>query len=235
MSTMARRLDELLRTQRTFVADASHQLRTPLTALRLRLENLQSRLPAEPSAELDAAIDETTRLGALVTSLLQLARADERPATGVADLARLTLDRVDTWTAVAEANGVALEAETPHGRVLVEAAPGAIEQILDNLLDNAVNASPPGSTVTARIASTDTTHDLTIVDGGAGLSDEQKLLATQRFWRASTTTPGTGLGLAIVDSLATSSRATVHLADAPGGGLAVTVAFRASDPSTTLD
>ena len=113
MSTMARRLDELLRSQRTFVADASHQLRTPLTALRLRLDNLQSRLPAHTSTELDAAIDETTRLAALVTSLLQLARADEHPATGVADLARLTIDRVDTWTAVASPNAVTLIADTP--------------------------------------------------------------------------------------------------------------------------
>ena len=123
MSTMARRLDELLRSQRTFVADASHQLRTPLTALRLRLDNLQSRLPAQSSTELDAAIDETTRLAALVTSLLQLAHADEHPAIGVADLARLTIDRVDTWTAVASPNAVTLIADTPPRSVLVKADP----------------------------------------------------------------------------------------------------------------
>ncbi len=229
MSAMARRLDELLRSQRTFVADASHQLRTPLTALRLRLENLQSRLPAEPSAELDAAIDETTRLGTLVNNLLHLARADEQQSQGIADLARLTRDRIDTWTAVADTNDVTLIADVPDDRLLVEAAPGAIEQILDNLLDNALTASPPHSTVTTRITSTATTHDLTVIDEGAGLSDEEKSLATQRFWRGNTSSPGTGLGLAIVDSLATASGATVHLADAPGSGLTVTVTFRAAD------
>jgi signal transduction histidine kinase len=94
MATMARRLDELLANQRSFVAHASHQLRTPLTALRLRLENLQRELPEEPSAELDAAIDETGRLAILVSSLLRLAHADEDPTTGVADLAQLAIDRV---------------------------------------------------------------------------------------------------------------------------------------------
>jgi signal transduction histidine kinase len=225
MSSMARRLDELLRSQRTFIADASHQLRTPLTALRLRLDNIQSQLPAQSSAELDAAIDETTRLAALVTSLLQLARADERPATGFADLARLTIDRVDTWTAVADANGVTMIADTPPENVLVEADPAAIEQILDNLFDNALNASPSGSTITARITSHATTCDLTISDQGTGLSDDDKLLATQRFWRGDTTTSGTGLGLAIVDALATASHAKVRLADTSDGGLAVTISF----------
>jgi signal transduction histidine kinase len=232
MSTMASRLDELLRSQRRFIADASHQLRTPLTALRLRLDNIQSQLPGQSTAELDAAIDETTRLAALVTSLLQLARADEHHATGIADLSRLTTDRVDTWSAVADANGVTLIADTPPGNTLVEADPAAVEQILDNLLDNALNASPPGSTITARVTSHPATRDLTVSDQGTGLSDEDKILATQRFWRGSTTTSGTGLGLAIVDSLATASHATIHLADSPEGGLAVTISFPAPNPTT---
>ena len=135
MTTMAGRLDHLLQTQRSFVADASHQLRTPLTALRLRLENLQSRLPESAAADLDDAIDETNRLATLVTNLLQLARADEHPSLGVADLGQLTADRVDTWSAAAEAKGVTLRHDTPHQPTLVNAVPGAIEQILDNLLD----------------------------------------------------------------------------------------------------
>ena len=104
MNTMARRLDQLLTEQREFVADASHQLRTPLTALRLRLENLQSAAAtAEDEDALGAAIEETNRLAALVADLLQLARA-ERPAEPLTvDLAALAADRVDTWSAVADA------------------------------------------------------------------------------------------------------------------------------------
>lgn len=234
MTTMAGRLDVLLQAQRTFVADASHQLRTPLTALRLRLENLQSGLPEGSSAELDAAIDETSRLTTLVTDLLQLARTDEHPASGVADLAELTADRVDTWTAVAEGKHVTLHYEVSghhevSGRAaLVRVIPGAIEQILDNLFDNAVNASPSGATITARITPKADSYELTIADQGPGLTDEQKAHATRRFWRADTTRPGTGLGLAIVDALARASGGNVDLADAPGGGLAVTVTLPAA-------
>ena len=108
MITMARRLDDTLAAQRTFVADASHQLRTPLTALRLRLENLQSRLQGLEEDELDAAIDETSRLSELVNDLLQLARADEQPPTASFDLTQLALDRVDTWSAIAETRGITL-------------------------------------------------------------------------------------------------------------------------------
>ena len=82
MSTMARQLDAMLQEQRAFVADASHQLRTPLTGLRLRLENLESRLPDAEAAEVEASIDEITRLSSLVTDLLQLARADRDSAAG---------------------------------------------------------------------------------------------------------------------------------------------------------
>ncbi|HSP28100.1 MAG TPA: histidine kinase dimerization/phospho-acceptor domain-containing protein, partial [Ilumatobacteraceae bacterium] len=162
MTTMARRLDAVLTTQRAFVADASHQLRTPLTALRLRLENLQSRLPAgdDPNddglaldrpldQEVERAIEETNRLTELVTNLLQLARADERPTAAASDLRRLVRDRADTWTAVADEHGVTLVG--PNGGddapLMVRAVPGAIEQILDNVLDNAVRVSSVGAVV----------------------------------------------------------------------------------------
>ena len=109
MANMAHRLDAVLSDQRRFVADASHQLRTPLTALRLRLENLQSDLADAGGGDtdqsavdaLERAIGETERLTELVSNLLHLARADDRPATEVADLGMLVRDRVDTWTAIA--------------------------------------------------------------------------------------------------------------------------------------
>jgi signal transduction histidine kinase len=225
MSTMARRLDELVRTQRRFVADASHQLRTPLTSLRLRLENLQSRLPAGPAGEVDVAIDETTRLAALVTSLLQLTSADERRQHGSADLAALTRARVDTWSVLAESTGVQLVADVAPGLGPVRAEASGVEQILDNLLENALNASPPGTTVTVRVRLEDGRTELLVSDEGPGLTDEEKQLAPQRFWRASEASEGSGLGLAIVESLAAACGATLTLADAPGTGLAVTVGF----------
>ena len=207
MITMARRLDDTLAAQRTFVADASHQLRTPLTALRLRLENLQSRLQGLEEDELDAAIDETSRLSELVNDLLQLARA-------------------------AETRGITLRTRGSDRHLFVAAVPGAIEQILDNLLDNAVTAAPSGSVVTVEIGADTLAHTLTISDEGPGLDAEQKANATRRFWRGDASEPGTGLGLglAIVSALAAASGGGLRIDDAPGGGLAVRVTFPAERP-----
>jgi signal transduction histidine kinase len=241
MTTMARRLDAVLTTQRAFVADASHQLRTPLTALRLRLENLQSRLPPGGDAhdddlpldrplvqEVERAIDETNRLTELVTNLLQLARADERPTTASSDLRTLVRDRVDTWTAVADEVGVRIVGpdDREGGALMVRAVPGAIEQILDNVLDNAVRVSSGGDVVRVSIDEGPDAVVLRIEDSGPGLSDADKIEATRRFWRGDTTTPGTGLGLAIVDALAKASGGSAALSDSEGGGLTVTITLR---------
>ena len=229
MTTMALQLDGLLTSQRAFVADASHQLRTPLTALRLRLENLQSHLageehPAGVDEEVERAIDETGRLTELVANLLQLARTDDQPTTATDDLRSLVRDRVDTWTAVAEERGVTLIGPgSDDAAVLVRAVPGAIEQILDNVLDNALLVSAHGATVSVLLDVSAASATVAIVDHGPGLSDDDKRNATRRFWRGDTSRPGTGLGLAIVDALATASGGSATLSDTAGGGLTVTV------------
>ncbi len=240
MEKMAAQLGELLRSQRRFVADASHQLRTPLTALRLRLENAMDAPPEERRAELETAIEETERVTGLVTDLLVLARADDhRPHTADADamtdLAETVRDRVDTWSAVADSVEVSLVCDVPSGALFVRADPAAVEQILDNLLDNALHASPPDTTITARVERSADGLRLIIRDEGPGLSDEEKRMATQRFWRGDWSRPGSGLGLAIVDSLATSWDARFSLHDAPSGGLAATVTFvsAAARPTTS--
>jgi signal transduction histidine kinase len=237
MSTMANRLDTVLQDQRRFVADASHQLRTPLTALRLRLENLQSDLAvadtatsgdhAQPAVDaLERAIAETERLTELVTSLLQLARADDLPATEVTDLGVMVGDRVDTWTASAEERGVELRHRRPEAGTPIRCVPGAIEQVLDNLLDNALAVAPSGSTVDVEIAeAAGDVVELRVVDRGPGLADDAKVDALRRFWRGDITRPGTGLGLAIVDTLAAASGGGVRLSDTFGGGLTVVVEF----------
>ena len=232
MTTMAQRLDAVLSDQRRFVADASHQLRTPLTALRLRLENLQSDLAtADRGAPdghtvdaLERAIGETERLTELVSNLLQLARADDQPVASVADLGELVRDRVDTWTASADERGVELRHRHVDQPTLVRCIPGAIEQILDNLLDNALAVAPPGSSIDVDIARiADRTAELRVVDHGPGLDDAAKVDAMRRFWRGDTSRAGTGLGLAIVDTLTTASGGRVVLADTVGGGLTVVV------------
>lgn len=223
LTTMAVRLDALIDEQRSFVADASHQLRTPLTALRLRLENLQTHLAADDAAELDVVIDESARLAALVSDLLQLARADQHPAPVDVDLAVLVAERADMWSAIADIRDVRLALEAPEGPVRATAVPGAGEQILDNLLDNAINATPPGSTVTLSLTPGRTEHRIAVSDQGPGLSDADKQRATRRFWRGDITVPGTGLGLAIASALATASGGQLVLTDSASHGLTVTL------------
>jgi signal transduction histidine kinase len=109
--------------------------------------------------------------------------------------------------------------------LLVNAVPGAIEQILDNLLDNALAVSPRGAVVSADVSLEGDMCLLTISDQGPGLSNDEKRNATRRFWRGDTTNPGTGLGLAIVDALATASGGSFSLADSPSGGLSATVSL----------
>jgi signal transduction histidine kinase len=229
MNTMAQRLERLLAEHREFVADASHQLRTPLTALRLRLENMQSSSGTPDDAEdLTAAIEETNRLAGLVGDLLQFARAEEIAAPETVDLVQLAADRVDTWSAIADVADVALDFTSPNGPVFVSAVRGGVEQILDNLIDNALTAAPPGTHVTVTVVRGRTDHHFTIADEGAGLSDDLKARALDRFWRSDHSEPGTGLGLPIASALARASRGSLFLDDSPAGGLAVSVTLPAT-------
>ncbi|NNC78938.1 MAG: HAMP domain-containing protein [Acidimicrobiales bacterium] len=225
LNTMAGRLDAMLGQQRSFVADASHQLRTPLTAIRLRLENLQSATPDEAGQrEIEASISETTRLSELVDDLLALARAERPPQLTTVDLVQTVAERVELWTAVADEAAVSLELDAPQRGLPVTCVDGGLEQILDNLIDNAINAAPsPGGEVKLTVSAGSTVHEVTVADNGPGLDDQQKQRAFDRFWQGRTDTSGTGLGLAIVLSLAKSAGGTVTITDNEPVGLRVGV------------
>ncbi len=231
MNTMAGRLDRMLGQQREFVADASHQLRTPLTALRLRLENLGIEIEETDQAiEVDSAVAEIDRLSDLVSDLLRLARAERQVALEPVDLFLLASERIDTWTAVAEEAKVSLVMSGDSASCTGSVAPGTVEQVLDNLLDNAVRACTPDGTVSVEVSKSAIQVRLTVTDDGGGMAEEQLARATERFWRGEQTTPGTGLGLPIVKSLIEASGGTFQLAnkvDADGerSGLMATVAL----------
>lgn len=230
MNQMATRLDQLINAQRAFVSDASHQLRTPLTALRLRLENLEaSSVDAASTTEIEASIDEIERLSSLVNDLLHLARAEQHPVRQVVDAAAIVADRIETWNAVASERDIELriaagsEIARPRG-LGVLAIPGALEQVLDNTIDNALQATPAGGRVEVAITPGPDRTTILVRDHGPGLSDADKEHALERFWRGDSSTPGTGLGLAIVQVLTEASGGELLLTDSPGGGL--TVSFR---------
>ncbi|HET9609675.1 MAG TPA: ATP-binding protein [Acidimicrobiales bacterium] len=225
LNRTAERLGVLVDAQHRFVADASHQLRTPLTALRLRLEMLETSVPPAAHADLAAALAEATRLGQLVQSLLVLARTDAAtPECGTVDLAAVVAGRADAWRPVAGDHGIDLGVDVP-GPVPVRAAAGALEQILDNLVSNAIEAAPAGSPVTVAVSTSDRWVELHVVDRGPGLPPEARAHAFERFWRpAGAPGPGFGLGLAIVRQLARACGGDAVLAPGPDGcGLDATV------------
>jgi signal transduction histidine kinase len=217
---MVAQLDTLLRSQQDFVADASHQLRTPLTALRLRLENLERDLDDDGRRELDAAIGEVERLSRLVTGLLVLARADEAPTTASVDLNEVVRGRVDAWAPYAEELGIALEPQL-DGAAPARATRERLDQVLDNLIENALEHSPAGGRVTVGAAGS-VVH---VVDEGPGLTDEERERAFDRFWRAGRG-EGSGLGLAIVRRLVEADGGSVELRRAETGGIDAVVSLR---------
>jgi signal transduction histidine kinase len=219
VNEMAGRLEELLQTQRSFVADASHQLRTPLTALHLRLENLEGKLGPQDAETLAAAIAETDRLSHVIDGLLVLARADgSRPERVPADAGAVVAARIDAWSALAAERGVGLSASTERP-AMVLAGPGYLEQILDNLLANALDATPSGTSVRVEVDADEDVVDVHVVDTGRGMSAEERVRAFDRFWRSENASPdGTGLGLAIVAQLVRASGGTCWLDAGPDGG-----------------
>jgi signal transduction histidine kinase len=235
-NTMAGRLEALVHGNRAVIADVSHQLRTPLAALRLRLDLLAAdAAQSDPatSHELEGALAELARLSRLVDGLLAVARAENVVPVPVAvDVAEVARERVVAWHPVADDRSIRLTATSAGGgngsggadaSVLAWIGEGHLEQILDNLIANALDALSPGQRVTVTTAATPTGARITVRDDGPGMSAEDRERAFLRFGVSSPN--GTGLGLAIVHRLTTSNGGTASLAETPGGGLTVTLDF----------
>lgn len=225
-NTMAGRLQTLVHGHRAMMADVSHQLRTPLAALRLRLDLLSQDADQATAGELAGAQDEIARLSRLVDGLLAVARAENvvaEPAAVAVDA--VIRDRAAAWRPVAEERGVELETECPTP-VVASAGDGHLEQILDNLLANALDAVPAGGRVRVSAARAAQGPRVVVADDGPGMSPEQRDTAFRRF--GGTSPGGAGLGLAIVHRLVTSNGGTAILADTPGGGLTVTFQLRSA-------
>jgi signal transduction histidine kinase len=224
----AAKLEALLHSQEAFVADASHQLRTPLTALRLRLENLEADVPPSGRSSLEGAVAEVERLSGLVEGLLALARSDASEETGERlDLGRLVEGRAEAWSALAEERGVRLETSR-DGPAIVRAAPARVEQVLDNLLANALEVSPEGATIRIGTSRGREWVELHVVDEGPGLTAEERERAFDRFWRGRGSGEGSGLGLAIVKRLVAADDGRVELREAATRGIDAVVRLHPS-------
>lgn len=225
-NTTAVRLEQLVTAQEQFVADASHQLRTPLTALRLRLEMLELDADDDARDDLEGARREVQRLSRLVDGLLALARAeraiDARPRR--LDVDPELLERAAAWQPLANERGTRIDVQTSALRARF--TPDHLGQMLDNLIANALEVSPSGSTITIRSdienSPTGTLVAIHVIDQGPGMSPEQRERAFDRFWRASPTRGelgGSGLGLAIVAKLVAADGGRAELRSAGDDGI----------------
>ncbi len=217
--------------QQMFVADAAHELRSPLAALKLQLQMLE-RAPDESTRRLaaqrlDSGIDRATHL---VEQLLALARADsggrEAPApVSLTEAARQALaDTLD----LAQARGIDAGLEQAE-ELTVLAPPQGLRMLARNLVDNAVRYSPRGARVDVRVHVQDGKALLEVDDSGPGIPAADRPRVFDRFYRRADAPPGgSGLGLAIVRSVAERSHASVELLDSPLGGLRVRVSFSQS-------
>lgn len=229
----AAKLERLVDAQRAFVADASHQLRTPLAALRLRLEVLEGEVPRRAREDVEGALAEVHRLSRLVNGLLELARAENRPSTPTpVDVAAVVRDRRGAWGPLAEERGVALVDEVPAGTI-ARATSGHLEQVLDNLVANALDVAPAGSSVSLQAGTVDGWVEVHVVDEGPGMPPERRATAFDRFWKAPSEVEsrigGFGIGLAIVRQLVATDGGQVELLEASGGGLDACVRLRPLD------
>jgi len=232
LNALLQRLGASLHTQRAFVADAAHELRSPLTALKLQLQLLQ-RAPDEASrsAAIGALGEGITRAARLVEQLLALARSEpgaQAPAATPIDLSELVRQAVADTLPLAQLRGTALSlfADAP---VPVNGDTAALTALVRNLADNAVRYSPPNARVELRVSMEAGVPTLTVDDTGPGIPPEDHERVFDRFYRrANNDEPGSGLGLAIVRGVAGQHGARVALATSKLGGLQVTVSFPAA-------
>lgn len=205
-NSMTGRISHLVDQQRAFAGDASHQLRTPLTALRLQLERAATMVDHDPEGareRIEAANAETERLQRLVEGLLMIARSDgTTPATERIDVTAMVRERAEVWVPFAEERGVRLLTAAADGLVAT-AVPGALEQIIDNYVDNALGVATDGDTITITAVRHHDMVGIHVMDEGPGMNPEHLAHAFDRFWRAPDAPHGgSGIGLAVVQHLA---------------------------------
>jgi signal transduction histidine kinase len=217
--------------QRRLVADASHQLRNPLAALRLRIDSMAARVDDAGRPAYHSMVTELERLEALLDGMLALASADSR-ATDLAagatdarcDAVAVLADRIAAWHDAAGAASVTITA-SPDGPAAapVTCAESELSQVLDVVLDNAIKYAGTDATVRCTCAVSAGRVRIVLADDGPGVPPEDLHRLTERFWRSNRTKgeSGSGLGLSIADRLVTASGGQFSVHSGPTGGLEV--------------
>jgi signal transduction histidine kinase len=227
-NTMAERLHDLVLTQHAFVADASHELRSPLTAIRLQLEAMEYGDDVTRDERRVRAIEEVNRLARNVDGLLVLARQDTADAvTTEVDLSLVASQRAEFWQPLMHERGIGLETNCAPS-LLAHVSPDRVGTVLDNLISNALDAAPVGSVLTVSAQQSEGNVTIHVIDRGRGMEPEQRVAAFDRFWRESsnrTALGGSGLGLAIARKLVAADRGTIRLDGATPHGIDAVITY----------
>ena len=222
-NVMTERLARALRAQTEFVADASHQLRTPLTGLRLRIEEARASTDrADAERHLDAGLGELDRMSHTIDDLLVLSRTGERDGQGAEiDLGEAVVDACRRWERTAAAREIELGAE-PDGAGSVWASPADLERAVDAVVENAIHYAAPGGHVLVRARG----ETIDVLDDGPGLAPGEEEQVFARFHRGQAGRAGargTGLGLAIARELMRAWGGDATLVNRPEGGARATL------------
>ncbi len=231
IAEQVRRLKETDELRRELVANVSHDLRTPIAAIRGYLDTLLLKEGTLSAAErrdyLETAARHSERLGKLVSELFELAILDARQASPELEpfsLPELVSDTTQKFRLTAENKGVSLTAAPPPSDLpFARGDIGLVERVLDNLIDNALRFTPAGGTVTVFLRpEEDGVLSITVADSGSGIAAEDLAHVFERFYRAapreSAATGGAGLGLAIAQRIVELHGGRIEVESAPGAG-----------------
>lgn len=225
LNAMLARLDAAFAVQRRFVADASHDLRTPVAAMLSLAENARDGIgPQTPAQSLEAIAEQAQRMRQLIANLLQLSRADEGRLQVEREPIRLDMlvrDVAVSLLPLAQERRITLQ-PGQLDEVSIEGDVSQLLLIVMNLVDNALTYTPPGGTITVGVQGGADRTTLTVHDTGIGISTDDLPHIFERFYRADVArqraTGGSGLGLAIVHTLVEAHQGSVSVTSTPGNG-----------------
>ena len=232
LNTMGAEIDRLVHREKDFVAAASHQIRTPLAAIKIRIDELLATgadRESDETAYLKEMAEEVDRLTMLTTRLLDLSSAETTHVSRPLAAGRAVHEAIDRIEPLAHHFGISVDVDVATEESQIMAAPGAFEEALFNLLDNAVKFSPPGEAIEVSARRENGSIVVQVADRGPGIPNEQRARVMEPFYRATRTKTGYGLGLAISSRLCSSAGATLVLDNRRGGGTTATIRWPAGN------
>ncbi len=230
LNDMAGEIERLVVREKSFVAAASHQIRTPLAAIKIRIDELLANRTIEREAVeyLQEMSEEVDRLTALTSRLLDLSAAEHAPESRTLVASRAIREAVDRVAPLAQRHALSLNVTIEDESATVQAPVGAFEEAVFNLLDNAVKFAHDGTPVDVHASLDNGSVIVEVADRGPGIPLEDRARVVDPFYRATRTRPGYGLGLAISSRLCETAGATLGLDSREGGGTVASIRWPAA-------